>query len=69
MKALITWGGWDGHEPDKVAEIFRAMIEAEGGEAQVIDHLKPFDDAEELKTYDLLVPVWTMSDLSRDAAS
>ncbi|MCA1775137.1 MAG: ThuA domain-containing protein [Loktanella sp.] len=47
MKALITWGGWDGHEPDKVAEIFRAMIEAEGGEAQVIDHLKPFDDAED----------------------
>ena len=23
MKALIVWGGWEGHEPDKVAEIFR----------------------------------------------
>ena len=20
-KALVTWGGWDGHQPDKVAAI------------------------------------------------
>lgn len=21
-KALIVWGGWDGHEPEQVADIF-----------------------------------------------
>ena len=29
-KALITWGGWEGHQPDLVAEIFRKMLEPEG---------------------------------------
>ena len=25
-KALITWGGWDGHEPDKVAALFAGWL-------------------------------------------
>ena len=29
-KALITWGGWDGHQPDKVAALFAEMLRAEG---------------------------------------
>ena len=29
-KALITWGGWDGHEPDKVAALFADILNAEG---------------------------------------
>lgn len=67
-KALITWGGWDGHEPDKVAEIFRAMLDAEGVEVTLTDSLACFDDADGLGAYDLIVPVWTMSELSREAA-
>ena len=31
-KAMITWGGWDGHEPEKVANLFRGILEADGGE-------------------------------------
>ena len=69
MKTLITWGGWDGHEPDKVAEIFRAIVTDAGGEAEVTDSLACFDDAENLKTYDLIVPVWTMSEITREAAT
>ena len=69
MKALITWGGWDGHEPEKVAEVFRKMIVDAGGTPDVTDTLDCFDDAEKLKTYDLIIPVWTMSELSRDAAT
>lgn len=69
MKALITWGGWEGHEPDLVADIFRRMLEAEGMEVTVTDSLDAFDDAEGLRELDLLVPVWTMSDLSRERAT
>ena len=29
-KALITWGGWEGHEPRQVGEVFKAMLEDEG---------------------------------------
>lgn len=67
-KALITWGGWDGHEPDKVASIFRDVLEAEGMSVTVTDSLTAFDDAEGLRGYDLIVPVWTMSELSKEAA-
>lgn len=67
-KALITWGGWEGHEPDKVAQIFRKMLEAEGLTVTVTDSLDPFDDAEEVRGFDLIVPVWTMSELSKEAA-
>ena len=69
MKALITWGGWDGHEPDKVAQIFRRMLEPEGIAVTVTDALDCFDDAEGLRAYDLIVPVWTMSKITRDQAT
>lgn len=69
MKALITWGGWPGHQPEQIAHLFRDMLAAEGAAVTVADTLAPFDDADLLKTYDLIVPVWTMSDLSREAAT
>ncbi len=69
MKALITWGGWDGHEPDKVAKIFEGIVTDAGGQADVTDRLTCFDDPDKLKTYDLIIPVWTMSELSREAAT
>lgn len=68
MQALITWGGWAGHEPDLVADIFRRMLEAEGASVAVTDSLDAFDDAEGLRALDLIVPVWTMSELSRERA-
>ena len=29
-KALITWGGWDGHQPDKIAAFFAEELRAAG---------------------------------------
>ncbi len=65
-KALVTWGGWDGHEPEQVAHIFRDMLENEGITVELSDSLAAFGDAEKLATLDLIVPVWTMSSLSRE---
>lgn len=67
-KALITWGGWDGHEPDKVAAIFEKMLQNEGIASDVVDHLDCFDDPD-LGRYDLIVPIWTMSELSRETTA
>lgn len=64
-KALITWGGWDGHEPDKVAAIFAAMLRDAGADVTVTDSLACFDDADHLRTLDLIVPVWTMSQIDK----
>lgn len=67
--ALIVQGGWDGHEPDKVAAIFQTMLEGAGVEVTMATSLDVFDDAQALQTYDLIVPVWTMGTLSREAAT
>ncbi|WP_042164466.1 ThuA domain-containing protein [Paenibacillus gorillae] len=59
-KALIVWGGWDGHQPKEVAGIFQEVLEQEGFEVEVSDTLEAFADGDKLKALDLIVPVWTM---------
>lgn len=65
-KALITWGGWDGHEPEGVANLFRGMLEADGMEVEVSDSLECLADGEKLQALDLIVPVWTMSKIDKE---
>ena len=48
-KALIVWGGWDGHEPDQVAEIFKGILEDENFEVEVSNTLEIYADLEKLK--------------------
>ena len=67
--ALIVQGGWDGHEPDKVAAIFQTMLEDAGVAVTMATSLDVFDDVARLQTFDLIVPVWTMGTLSREAAT
>jgi type 1 glutamine amidotransferase len=64
-KALIVWGGWDGHEPKQVAEIFAGILKEADFEVEVSDTLDSFDDGEKLKALDLIVPVWTMGEIKK----
>ncbi|MCZ8513662.1 ThuA domain-containing protein [Paenibacillus filicis] len=68
-KALIVWGGWLGHEPEQVAGIFRELLEADGFEVEVSDTLDSFNDGVKLKGLDLIVPVWTMGEISKEQAA
>jgi len=63
-RALIVWGGWEGHEPKPVAETIREQLSAKGFEVEVSDTLDAFKDAEKLKTLNLIVPVWTMGKIT-----
>jgi len=65
-KALIVWGGWDGHEPQPVSKVFKKTLEQEGFEVEVSDTLESFEDVEKLKGLHLIVPVVTMSEISRE---
>ena len=59
-RALIVRGGWDGHQPVEVSELFRDILESEGFQVEVSDTLDAFLDVEKLKALDLIIPVWTM---------
>jgi type 1 glutamine amidotransferase len=65
-KALIVWGGWDGHQPREVAEIFRGQLEEEGFSVEVSDTLEAFAEKEKLKSLELIVPVWTMGRIEQE---
>lgn len=67
-QALITWGGWPGHEPEKVAHLFAGWLREAGVDVTVTDTLACFDDAEALAALDLIVPVWTMSEIAKEQA-
>lgn len=64
--ALIVQGGWDGHEPQKVAERFKRILVSEGFEVEVSDTLDSFLDVEKLKSLDLIIPQWTMGKISKE---
>jgi uncharacterized protein len=65
-KALIVWGGWDGHQPREVAEIFHGLLTKEKFEVEVSDSLDAFADAEKMHNLSLIVPVWTMGKITQE---
>lgn len=65
-KALIVSGGWEGHKPDVFAGIFTDQLEGGGFEVTNSNELVVYDDAEELARYDLIIPNWTMGQMSRE---
>ena len=43
-EALIVWGGWDGHEPERCAGIVAAMLEDEGFAVEIESTTEAFAD-------------------------
>jgi uncharacterized protein len=65
-KALIVQGGWDGHEPVQVTEVFRKTLVDCGFDVEVSDTLDAFLDVEKLKSLHLIIPVWTMGQIKNE---
>ena len=63
-KALICWGGWEGHTPEKSANLFARCLRDEGYEVKVSDSLDAYLDTEMMLGLDLIVPVWTMATIT-----
>jgi len=64
MKALIVFGGWAGHEPDKVADVLAGALRESGAAVEMSNTLDAFNQLEPLVDLDLIVPVWTMGKLA-----
>jgi len=64
--ALFTWGGWEGHEPKQCVDIFVPILERHGFDVEVTGTLDVYLDPTHLRSFDLIVPVWTMSSITKE---
>ncbi len=65
-KALIVWGGWDGHQPKQCAEIFGPILEKEGFEVRVSNSLDVYLEKDYMESLSLVTPIWTMDSTPSD---
>ena len=64
-EALIVWGGWSGHEPERCAAIIRGMLEEDGFTVYVENSTEAFADPE-IRDMSLIVPIFTMSKIEKE---
>jgi type 1 glutamine amidotransferase len=43
-KALMVWGGWDGHEPKQSVEVFAPFLQEQGYEVEISDTMDVYTD-------------------------
>jgi type 1 glutamine amidotransferase len=67
--ALMTWGGWEGHEPKQCVDIFAPYLRQQGYQVEVTDSLDCYLDKEKMLSQNLIVQVWTMSTITREQES
>lgn len=64
-RALIVWGGWEGHEPEAGARILAGMLEGEGFDVRIETETSAFLDPA-LAELSLIVPIYTMSSIAKE---
>lgn len=64
--ALVVWGGWEGHEPKQCVAIFAPWLESQGFKVEISHTLDAYLDLEKLKKLDLIVHIFTMSDITAE---
>ena len=62
-KAIVVWGGWEGHEPKQCVDIFAPILEEEGFAVTISDTLDAYKDRDLMAEQDLVVPAWTMGQI------
>jgi len=65
-KAIIVWGGWEGHEPKQCTELFNTILSGEGYDVEISDTLDVYLSKEKMMAMDLIVPMWTMGTITRE---
>lgn len=63
-KALIVHGGWDGHTQKQSADLFATFLFNNDFEVELSDTLDVYVNREKLSECDLIVPIWTMGQIS-----
>jgi type 1 glutamine amidotransferase len=61
-RALIVWGGWEGHQPEECANVIKRMLEGDGFDVRVEPTTAAFADPA-LRDLSLIVPIITQSEI------
>ena len=62
-RALIVWGGWEGHTPEACSRVVWSMLEEHGFAVEVANSTTAFL-ASDLSSLSLIVPIITMSEIA-----
>ena len=65
-KALMVWGGWEGHEPRQCVDIFAPLLQEAGFSVELSNTLDSYKDTDLMSELSLVVPVWTMGQIERE---
>jgi len=63
-RALLVWGGWEGHQPKQCVEIFAPLLVEAGFAVEIAATLDVYTDADKLRSLDLIAQVWTMGTIT-----
>lgn len=65
-KALIVYGGWEGHKPEEKATLFSKILKEEDFDVELYDDLDIFSNLRKLEEAHLIVPIWTMGEIKEE---
>ncbi len=63
-KALMVWGGWEGHEPKRCVDRFEPFLSEQGFDVTISNTLDAYLDEPFMRSLSLVVPVWTMGTIT-----
>ena len=63
--ALIVWGGWEGHTPERSAAVVREILEAHDFNVRVETSTTAYADPA-IHNLNLIVPMITMSEIGKE---
>jgi hypothetical protein len=64
-RALMVWGGWEGHEPKQCVDIFASLLKQHSYDVDIFDNLDVYLSPK-LKNYDVITQVITMSTITQE---
>ena len=68
-RCLVHWGGWEGHHPERWKDILSSWLCDWGFAVDTSHDLDIFRDPSRLSAYGLIVPLWTLGELTAEQES
>lgn len=68
-RALFVAGGWPGHQPERIVQLFAEALRPLGYDCRIETSLDILGQAEELADCDFVFPGWTMGSLTKEQTS